>query len=437
MLALLGFCCIAGLLFLIMTKRTSVIVALVITPIVFGILAGFTTKLGEFALKGITGVAPTAVMLTFAILYFGIMYDAGMFDPIIRKIIRFGGGDPVKIVIGTALVGMVAHLDGSGASTFMIAVPAMLPIYNMIGIDKKVLACVVALAAGTMNMVPWGGPTARAASSLKVNIEDIFNPLIPALVVGLLGVLAISYWLGKKEKARLQAAGVRFDLQGADLVAQSNAESPADQFKRPKLLWFNIALTVLAIYALVSRLLPLAVVFLIALPIALIVNYPNPKMQQERIVAQGKTAILMIAVILSAGIFTGILANSGMLKAMAEAIVAIVPLGLGDHFPILTAITSMPASLLFDPDSYYFGVLPVLASASEAMGVPAIEVARAAILGQMTTGFPVSPLTASTFLLIGLSGVDLGEHQKFTIPFAFAITILMAIAAVATGAFRL
>lgn len=437
MLALLGFCCIAGLLFLIMTKLTSVIVALVITPIVFGILAGFTPKLGEFALKGITGVAPTAVMLTFAILYFGIMYDAGMFDPIIRKIIRFGGGDPVKIVIGTALVGMVAHLDGSGASTFMIAVPAMLPIYNMIGIDKKILACVVALAAGTMNMVPWGGPTARAASSLKVNIEDIFNPLIPALVVGLLGVLAISYWLGKKEKARLQAAGVRFDLQGADLVAQSNAESPADQFKRPKLLWFNILLTALAIYMLVSRALPLAVVFLIALPIALIVNYPNPKMQQERIIAQGKTAILMIAVILSAGIFTGILTNSGMLKAMAEAIVAIVPIGWGDHFPILTAITSMPASLLFDPDSYYFGVLPVLASASEAMGVPAIEVARAAILGQMTTGFPVSPLTASTFLLIGLSGVDLGEHQKFTIPFAFAITILMTIVAVATGAFRL
>jgi CitMHS family citrate-Mg2+:H+ or citrate-Ca2+:H+ symporter len=145
----------------------------------------------------------------------------------------------------------------------------------------------------------------------------------------------------------------------------------------------------------------------------------------------------MIAVILAAGVFTGIMQQSGMLKEMAKALVAIVPKGLGAHFPLMTAITSMPASLLFDPDSYYFGVLPVLASASEALGVPGVEVARAAILGQMTTGFPVSPLTASTFLLVGLAGVDLGDHQRKTIPFAFAITILMTIVAVITGAFSL
>lgn len=432
MLAFLGFCCIAVLLFLVMTKRTSVIVALVITPIVFGILAGFTPQLGEFALKGVTGVASTAVMLTFAILYFGLMNDAGMFDPVIKRIIQFGGGDPIKIVVGTAIIGMLAHLDGSGASTFLIVIPALLPIYDRIGIDRKVLAGVAALAAGTMNVVPWGGPTIRAATSLKVEMQDLFNPVLPAVIVGLIGVLAISFWLGKKEKARLGITGA-VDLQGLSVTE----EAAVNELKRPKLVWFNILLTVIAIIVLVKGIIPLPVVFLVALVIALVVNYPNAKMQQERIVAQGKTAILMIAVILAAGIFTGILKNSGMLTAMAEAIVAVVPKGLGAHFPILTAITSMPASLLFDPDSYYFGVLPVLASASDALGVPGIEVARAAILGQMTTGFPVSPLTASTFLLIGLAGVDLGDHQKFTIPYAFAITILMTIVAVITGAFSL
>ena len=71
------------------------------------------------------------------------------------------------------------------------------------------------------------------------------------------------------------------------------------------------------------------------------------------------------------------------------------------------AVTSMPLSLAFDPDSFYFGLLPILANASHAAGGSSIEVARAAVLGQMTTGFPVSPLTPSTFLLVGLAGVDL------------------------------
>lgn len=435
MLAFWGFCIIGVLLILVMTKRTSVIVALISVPLIFGVLAGFTPKLGEFAQKGIASVTPTGVMLTFAILYFGLMNDAGMFDPIFKRIVRFGGGDPVKIAIGTALIGMLAHLDGSGATTFMITVPILLPIYDKLGMDRKVLACIVALAAGTMNMLPWGGPTLRAATSLHLDMSKFFNPLLPAMLIGLLGVLVCSYWLGLKERARLGYNQKTVETIIMDEIASGSDK--VDELKRPKLVWFNIILTVLAITVLVKGLLPLPTVFMVALVIALVVNYPNVKMQQERIIAQGKTAILMISIIFAAGIFTGILSQSGMLKAMAQALVSIVPKGLGAHLPVLTAVTSMPASLLFDPDSYYFGVLPVLASAAEAMGVSAMEVARAAILGQMTVGFPVSPLTASTFLLIGLTGIDLGDHQKFTIPYAFAVTILMTIAAVLTGAFRL
>lgn len=432
MLALFGFLTIAILLILVMTKRTSVIVALILPPIVFGMLAGFTKQIGEFALKGVTGVASTAVMLTFAILYFGMMNDAGMFDPIIKKIIQFGGGDPIKIVLGTALIAMVSHLDGSGASTFLITIPAMIPIYDRVGIKRSVLACVTALAAGTMNILPWGGPTIRAATALEVDVTTLFAPVLPAVIVGLVGVLCVAFWLGRKEKKRL---GIRTHIAVDDLLSKENHDPEVEALKRPKLVWVNIILTALAIFVLVKKILPMATVFMVALVIGLLINYRKPKEQQERIVAQGKTAMLMIAIILAAGIFTGILKNSGMLKAMAEAIVSVVPKGMGAHFPILTAITAMPASLLFDPDSYYFGVLPVLSTASEAMGVPGIEVARAAILGQMTTGFPVSPLTGSTFLLIGLAGVDLGDHQKFTIPFAFAITILMTIVALIVGAF--
>lgn len=432
MLSFWGFCIIFVLLVLIMTKRASVIVALVAVPMVFGLIAGFGPNLGKFAFEGIKSVAPVGVMLTFAILYFGLMNDTGMFDPAIKRIVKYGGGDPVKVAVGTAIIAMLAHLDGSGASTFLIAIPAMLPIYDKLGMDRKVLTCIVALGAGTMNMLPWGGPTLRAASSLQLNMTELFNPVIPAQIAGLIAVVGFSFWLGRKERTRI---GVR---EALGEIVPTAEDMQVNALKRPKLVWFNVILTVVAIVALVQgKLIPLPVVFMLALVIALIVNYPEVKMQQERIVAQGKSAVFMIAIIFAAGIFTGILTKSGMIKAMATTMVGLVPKGIGGHLPIFTAITSMPASLLFDPDSYYFGILPVLATAAEAMGVAKIEVARAAILGQMTVGFPVSPLTASTFLLVGLAGVDLGEHQKFTIPFAFMVTMIMTVVAVVTGAISL
>lgn len=433
MLAFWGFCTIAVLLTLIMTKRMSVVVALVLVPIVFGLLAGLSSELGGYILDGLKSVAPTGIMLTFAILYFSVMNDAGMFDPMIKGIIKFGGQDPIKIAVGTALIAMLAHLDGSGASTFLVCIPAMIPIYDRLGMDRKVLACIAALGAGTMNIVPWGGPTLRASSSLGIDISELFNPIIPALGAGVLTVLAVSFWLGKKEKVRLTNAGT-LDSGPSFVGIDDSADEDKANLKRPKLFLFNLLLTVGALTALVTKSVPLPAVFVIALPIALLVNYPNVKLQQARITAHGHVAILMISIIFAAGVFTGILKGSGMIKALATSLVGVVPESLGAHFPLLTAITSMPASLLFDPDSYYFGVLPVLVHAAEALGASGIEVARGALLGQMTTGFPVSPLTASTFLLVGLAGVDLADHQKKTIPLAFLVTMVMTLVAVITGA---
>ncbi|MBN2883903.1 MAG: citrate transporter, partial [Clostridia bacterium] len=170
-----------------------------------------------------------------------------------------------------------------------------------------------------------------------------------------------------------------------------------------------------------------------AFTVALIVNYPNVKDQRERVDAHAKAALMMASILFAAGVFTGILKGTGMITAMAEVAVSAIPVSLGARIPLLTGLISMPASLLFDPDSFYFGVMPVLASTAGQFGVNAVDVGRAAILGQMTTGFPVSPLTGSTFLLIGLTGVELGDHQRKTIPYAFMTTIVMLVVAIIMG----
>ena len=441
MLALIGVLTIVIMLVLIMTKKLQTLLALILVPIIGCLVAGFTGNIvleegvftvktmGEFITAGLKSIAPTGVMFIFAILFFGILTDAGTFDPIIKKILQVVGKDPVKICIGTVILACLVHLDGSGAVTFLIAIPAMLPLYEKLGMRKTTLATLVALGAGVMNMLPWGGPTIRAITAMESNIDELFTPMIIPMIFGLAFVIGVAVFLGKSEKKRLGAA-----LEAIELDDSHHEVTEADELKRPHLFIFNIALIIIAVVVLIKSILPPAAVFMIATAIALLVNYPDKKMQSERVDAHAKSALMMASMLFAAGSFIGIMQNSGMLTAMAEAIVKIIPASVGQFMPVLVGIISMPASLLFDPDSYYYGVMPVLASAVEQMGVNPIMIARASIIGQMTTGFPVSPLTGATFLLTGLSGIDLGEHQKHTIPFAFMTTIVMLVVAVVVGA---
>ncbi len=428
MVALLGFLTIGVFLFAIFTKKISVIVSLVIIPIIFGLVGGFGPELGELMLAGLVQVAPTGIMLVFAIMYFGLMMDVGLFDPMIRKIIELVKGDPLKVVMGTVILAMLVHLDGNGSATFMITITAMLPVYEKLKMNRLILAGVVALGAGVMNLIPWGGPTARAITTLNADVTDIFNPVVPAMIAGIVWVLFASYLIGKKERKRLGIVDVK------DIEYKMEIDEETRKIRRPKLFYFNLFLTLLMLCALLFVWLPMPVVFVVGFIIALMVNYPKNEEQQARIASHAGNVILVASMIFAAGIFTGILNGTGMITEMASSLVNLIPDSLGNLLPVIVAITSMPLSLVFTPDAYYFGVLPIISETAASLGIDPFEIGRAAILGQMTVGFPLSPLTASTFILIGLAKVDLFEHQKFIFKWAFGTTIVMTIVALLTGA---
>lgn len=423
MLAILGVTTIIALLFLVMTKKASAVVALILVPVITGAMAGLGFELVDFITDGIKSIAPTGVMFIFAILFFGILTDAGTFRPIINRLLKLAGNDPARVAVASALLAMIVHLDGSGAVTFLVTVPAFLPVYDQLKMRRSTLACIVALAAGTMNIVPWGGPTIRAATALNVPVTALFNPILFPVLIGLVTVLFIAYLMGKKER-------------NSDLEMHTHIETQETntELDRPRLFWVNILLIIAAVGLLISGLAPPHVIFMVAFVITISINYPNLKDQAKRIDAHAKAAMLMASILFAAGSFTGILKGSGMIDAMAESAVRYIPDAVGSHLPVIVGILSMPASLLFDPDSFYFGILPLVAATSTHFGGDTIEVGRAAIMGQMTTGFPISPLTGATFLLIGLTGVDLGDHQKKTIPYAFLITMVILSVSLLTGA---
>lgn len=427
MLALLGFATILIFLILITTKRMSVITALVLTPIVFGFLAGFNpAELGEFALSGIKQVAPTGILLMFAVLYFATMLDAGLFDPVIAFIIKSVKGDPLKVIIGTAVLTMIVHLDGDGTATFMIVLSAFLPIYKQLKINRLILTAIVALSVGPMHLVPWSGTSARAISTLKSDAFHIFNPNIPAIIGGVLWVLFVAYIFGKKERSRLGIVDFQYSHK-------ENLTDGQNALRRPKLLLFNALFTIFLIIVLMKGWVPAPVLFVVASMVALLINYPKLADQQQVLKGHGTNIFMVSSMIFAAGVFSGILTGSKMIEEMANALVALIPQNHANLLPVLTAITSLPSSIIFTPDAYYFGVVPILSQTATQFGIDPLEIGRAALLGQMTVGFPISPLTASTFLLVGLAEVDLGEHQWFTFKWAWGTTIVMTIIALLTG----
>jgi CitMHS family citrate-Mg2+:H+ or citrate-Ca2+:H+ symporter len=370
-------------------------------------------------------------MFVFAILFFGIITDAGLLDPIVTRVLRMVGARPSRITVGTAALALLVHLDGSGAVCFLVTIPAMMPLYDRLGMDRRVLACTAALAAG-VNFLPWTGPTLRASAALHIPVSAIFRPMVGVQAIGLVFILATAWWLGRREELRLGpiVADVR-DLIDRALPQEQEA------LRRPRLFWVNLLLTLVVIVTLTSGALEPAITFMAGTAIALMINYPASELQRGRIDAHARASLSMAAILFAAGTFTGIMNGSGMIKAMAEALTRAVPDTLGSHIPAMLAVVAMPLSLVFDPDSFYFGVLPVMAQSAEHFGIQPVQLAQAALVGQMTTGFPISPLTPATFLVAGLSRIDLGAHQRFTFPWLYAASLMMAIGCVLFGLFSL
>lgn len=443
---ILGFLCIVAIVLTLFKSKTLPSIAFIVFPAILAIVLVFG---GYYSLEdvatliksGFSSTAPTAALFVFSVLYFGIMTDAGMFDVIIGKLMKLVGGNVIGVSVMTCIIALIGHLDGGGASTFCIVIPAMLPVYKKMHMRSTSLLQVAVLAMGVLNLMPWAGPTMRAASVLGVEAGELWGTLIPIQIFGVALALVHAVIVGVIEKKRGAGLNGKLAQLEGEVVLGENEAVAQSELARPKLFVFNIILTVAVIALLIYDLFPSYVPFMLGVAIAILTNYPGAKMQKRIINAHAGPALMMCSTLMGAAVLMGILVKSitvdgsdipSVVTCMADLIKMVLPAALGQHLPLVIGVLSVPLALAFDTDSYFYGMLPVMIGIGEGFGVGALPIAVAMVVCRNCATF-ISPMVPATLLGVGLADVDIKDHIKNSFLWVWGFSILCMIFAVIVG----
>ena len=457
---ILGLLTIAAIVLVLFKSKMQPAFAFIVFP---AILAIILVLLGRYSFdniatmikSGFSSTGPTAALFVFSVLYFGIMTDAGMFDVIIGKLMKLVGDNIIGVCVVTAVIALVGHLDGGGASTFCIVIPAMLPVYKRMHMRPTTLLRIAVLAMGVLNLMPWAGPTMRAASVMGMEAGALWKTILPIQIFGIvlaLGHAVLSGFLEKRRGAGLH--GKLAEVEGEVDLKEALHEQADNELARPKLFIVNIILTLAIIAMLIWDVFPSYVPFMIGCAIALFINYGfNAKMHKKIINLHAGPALMMCSTLMGAAILMGVLTTSigadgnaisaktmelppdaipSVVRCLANIISSILPKALGQHLPLIIGILSVPLALAFDTDSYFYGMLPVMIGIGQAFGVNALPIAVAMVVCRNCATF-ISPMVPATLLGTGLAEVEIKDHIKASFFYVWIFSILCMVFAAIFG----
>ena len=435
-LALLGFATVIAVIVLLLRNVTVPALAFVgvstITAAILVATGAFTLdEMADFIKEGVKGVHGTAILFIFSVLFFGVMTDAGMFDKIIGALMKKVGNNVIGVTLMTCLIAIIGHLDGGGASTFLITIPAMLPVYKRLHMRRETLLLICVTSMGVMNLLPWGGPTMRAASVLGVEPNDLWSQIVPMQVVGLVLAVGTAIFWGFQEKKRIAKLGDAA-VEDASKYDDSDSEEKNNELARPKNFLFNVILTLAVIIVLVMDIFPSYYVFMVGCALGILVNYRGKKLQNSIIKSHAASGLTMASTIMCAGVFLGVLSKSGIMEKMAIMMAGVIPASMGKFLPIIIGVLSVPLALLFDTDSYFYGLLPVLISVGNQFGVNPAHIAIAMVVCRNCATF-ISPVAPATYLGIGLAGVEIKDHIKYCFGWQWGVSLICLVAGLILG----
>ncbi len=459
---ILGLLTIVAIVVTLFKSKTQPAIAFIVWPTLLALVLVIGGRhsfedIAAMIKSGFSSTGPTAALFVFSVLYFGFMTDAGMFDVIIGKLMKLVGDNVIGVAVVTCIIALVGHLDGGGASTFCIVIPAMLPVYKRMHMRPTSLLRIAVLAMGVLNLMPWAGPTMRAASVLGIEAGALWKTILPVQIFGIVLALAHAVLTGIQEKNR--GAGLHGKLAKTEGIVEIDDNAPVasagdSELARPKLFIFNIVLTLCVIAMLIWDVFPSYYPFMIGCAVALFVNYGfSAKMHKKIINLHAGPALMMCSTLMGAAVLMGILTSSmgadgkvisakvmelpedalpSVVRCLANMVAGFMPAALGKQLPLVIGILSVPLALAFDTDSYFYGMLPVVIGIGQAFGVAAQPIAIAMVICRNCATF-ISPMVPATLLGIGLAEVDIKDHIKASFLYVWAFSILCMIVGMVIG----
>ena len=482
MITALAWVMIIVFMALIMARKVHPFVGLAFIPLAFTVLGAFLgvfkgavgealekpaadvtlldqfQTFGDWAKDGMVTTSATAFLLLFAILFFSVMLHVGVFDPITKRILKIAKGDPLKVMIGTGLISAIVSLSGDGTTTTLIVCTALIPIYKKLGMRLLDLAVILILMNTILNLLPWSGPTARVLAVMpSIDPNEMLRALAPGMVASIVFVMLICVFLGFRERKRLGIQELtteeidrmmaNFDSSGGSSVDGGGQGVAPDGTpitdgsgggtavltvkKNRVVMTINSILTIGSLVLLVLGVFAPVFIFLVATLLAFLINFPKIPKLKAFIDSASPDVLQTVIMVIGAGIFLGLFSNSGMSDAVAQSMVDFIPASLGSQWPIITTLISAPGGFFLSNDGFFYGVLPVLSQAGQAYGFTEFEIGYASLMGQAF--HMLSPLTAFIYLLLNMTGQDLGKWQRSAGKWALGIFIILIAVSLITG----
>ena len=457
---ILGLVTIIAIVVTLFKSKTQPAIAFIVWPTLLALVLVIFGRnsfddIAAMIKSGFTSTGPTAALFVFSVLYFGFMTDAGMFDVIIGKLMKLVGDNVIGVAVVTCIIALVGHLDGGGASTFCIVIPAMLPVFKRMHMRKTSLLRIAVLSMGVLNLMPWAGPTMRAASVLGIEAGSLWQTILPIQIFGIILAMAHAVLTGFQEKKR--GAGLHGKLaetEGTVEIEEQAAQASDSELARPKLFLFNILLTVAVIALLIWDVFPSYFPFMLGCAIALFVNYGfSAKAHKKLINLHAGPALMMCSTLMGAAVLMGVLTSSigadgkvisaktmelaadatpSVVRCLAGIVSGVLPAALGKNLPLVIGFLSVPLALAFDTDSYFYGLMPVIIGIGQAFGVEALPIAVAMVVCRNCATF-ISPMVPATLLGTGLADVDIKDHIKNSFFYVWIFSILCMLFAIIIG----
>lgn len=402
-------------------------VLFIILPTVAALVCGFGFKeLGEYVASGLKSVVGTATLVAFSAMFFTLMKEAGVFDVIVRFILRFVTQSTFSVLLATLVIASVCSLDGNAYATLLVTVPALLPLYKKMNISRKTLLMLVTVGVGVTGITPWGGSLNRAIAVTHLDILDVYYKLIPLQVVlFVLGVILCWYMARVENKSGSGISKEAFLVMREEMLTSKGDHNPW-------LLRANFVLVIATIVILVSGLVAGNFLFMIAFSLAVMINYPDAKKAQQKIKDYALTIFPVIVIFLTIGVFVGILQNTGIIKVLVNELAAVLPSSLGPYLYIILAAFSVPIVILIGSDAFYFALLPLAVGLGQSFDVSPLHVTIAMLITEQI-GLLLSPVIPATHLGLGLLNLQVGEHIRHSMVKIWIMSVCALLAAVVLG----